>query len=186
LETELKVKSNYNIMKKNVFLIAIFAVAMLFSNETTAQKFRGLDKSPLDVAMYSTKADGPIMKIIYSRPQLKGRTVESLAKPGKVWRLGANESTEVIFYKDVTFGGTKIKAGTYTMYAIPGKSEWKFMINSKLHTWGAGSYKEANNVATVKGKVSNSSKSIEAFSITYANGNAYFGWGNTLVAVSVK
>jgi len=159
---------------------------MLFSNETNAQKFRGLDKSPADIAMYSTKADGPIMKVIYSRPQLKGRTVESLTPAGKVWRVGANESTEVTFYKDVNFGGTNVKAGTYTMYATPGKSEWSIMINSKLHTWGSGSYKAENNVASVKGKVSESSKNIEAFSITYANGNMYLGWGKTIVAVSVK
>jgi hypothetical protein len=174
-------------MKKNVLVIAMFAIAVLFSNETTAQSFRGLDKSPADIAMYRTKADGPVMKVIYSRPQLKGRTVASLTPAGKVWRVGANESTEVTFYKNVYFGGKSVKAGTYTMYAIPGKTEWTIIISNKLHTWGSGSYKEANDVVRVKAKVSSSDKSVEAFSIGYSNsGDVYFGWGNTIVTTSVK
>jgi len=173
-------------MKKNVLVIAMFAIAVLFSNETTAQKFGGLDKSPADIAMYRTKA-GPVMKVIYSRPQLKGRTVASLTPAGKVWRVGANESTEVTFYKDVYFGGKSVKAGTYTMYAIPGKSDWTIIISSKLHTWGSGSYKKANDVVRVKAKVSKGDKAVEAFSIAYSrNGDVYFGWGNTIVSTTVK
>lgn len=174
-------------MKKNVFLIAVFAIAVLFSNESTAQKFRGLDKSPADIAMYSTKADGPVMRIIYSRPQLKGRTVESLTPAGKVWRMGANESTEVTFYKDVYFGGKSVKAGTYTMFAIPNASKWTIIINKGLHTWGSGRYKQSNDVVRVNAKVSKSSKPIEAFSIAYSKkGDVYLGWGNTIVSTSVK
>jgi len=174
-------------MKKNVLVIAIFAVAVLFSNNLSAQSFRGLDKSPADIAMYSTKSDGPVMKVIYSRPQLKGRTVASLTPAGKVWRVGANESTEVTFYKNVTFGGKSVKAGTYTMFAIPGSSEWTIIISKKLHTWGSGSYKQANDVVRVKAKVSKGSKAVEAFSIAYSKtGDVYFGWGNTIVATSVK
>ena len=173
-------------MKKNVLVIALFAIAMLFSNETTAQKFRGLDKSPADIAMYNTKT-GPVMKVIYSRPQLKGRTVESLTPAGKVWRVGANESTEVTFYKDVYFGGKSVKAGTYTMYAIPGKSEWTIIISNKLHTWGSGSYKKANDVVRVKAKVNKKDKFIEAFSIAFSKSGAlYFGWGNIVVSTTVK
>jgi len=174
-------------MKKNILVIAVFAIAVLFSNETTAQKFGGLDKSPADIAMYRTKADGPIMKVIYSRPQLKGRTLESLAPSGKVWRMGANESTEVTFYKDVTFGGKSVKAGSYTMFAIPGKSEWTIMLSKSLHTWGSGSYKDSNDVVRVTAKVFKADKTIEAFSIAYSKtGDVYFGWGNTVVTTSVK
>ena len=174
-------------MKKNVLIIALFAVAVLFSNETTAQKFRGLDKSPADIAMFSTKADGAIAKVIYSRPQLKGRKMSKLAPAGKVWRLGANESTEVRFYKDVTFGGKSVKAGTYTMFAIPGDSEWTIILNKALHTWGSGSYKQANDLVRVKGKVSKGSSAVEALSIMFSKkGEMLIGWGNTVVTVPVK
>ena len=173
-------------MKKNVLVIALFAIAVLFSNETNAQKFAKLDASPADIAMHRT-SDGPVMKVVYSRPQLKGRTVASLTPAGKVWRVGANESTEVTFYKNVTFGGKSVKAGTYTMFAIPGDYEWTIMISKSLHTWGSGSYKEANDVVRVKAKVSKGKKAVEAFAISFSKtGEMHFGWGNTVVTTSVK
>ena len=174
-------------MKKNVLVLAVLAVAMLFSTEISAQKFRGLDKSPLDVATYSTKADGAVAKIVYSRPQLKGRSMATLAPAGKVWRLGANESTEIRFYKNVTFGGKSVKAGTYTVFAIPGAKEWTIILNKALHTWGSGRYNQANDAVRVKGKVSNGSSSVEALAITFSKeGKMYIGWENTVVAVTVK
>jgi hypothetical protein len=173
-------------MKKNVLVIALFVMAVLFSNETTAQKFGGLDKSPADIAMLRTKADGTVVKVIYSRPQLKGRAIAKLTPAGKVWRLGANESTEIRVYKDVMFGGKSVKAGTYTMFAIPGKSEWTIILNKALHTWGSGRYKQANDVVRVTGKVSKGSSFVEALAITFSKGNMYIGWANTVVSVPVK
>ena len=176
-------------MKKNILAIAVFAIAVLFSNDLSAQKFSTLDKSPMDAASFPTdyKISDKIVKVVYSRPQLKGRALESLAPSGKVWRMGANESTEVTFYKDVTFGGKSVKAGSYTMFAIPGKSEWTIMLSKSLHTWGSGSYKDSNDVVRVTAKVSKADKVIEAFSIAYSKtGDVYFGWGNTVVTTSVK
>lgn len=174
-------------MKKNVLVIAFLAIAVLFSNETTAQKFPGLDKSPADIAMYSTKDDGAVVKIVYSRPQLKGRDMAKLAPAGKVWRLGANESTEVRIYKDIMLGDKSVKAGSYTMFAIPGDSEWTIILNKALHTWGSGSYNEANDVVRVQGKVSKGSDFVEALAITFSKtGDMYIGWANTVVTVPVK
>ena len=40
-------------------------------------------------------------RVIYSRPQKAGRTIfGSLVKYGEVWRLGANEATEIEFFKN--------------------------------------------------------------------------------------
>ena len=174
-------------MKKNVLVIAFLAIAVLFSNETNAQKFPKMDKSPLDMAMLSTKKDGVVAKVVFSRPQLKGRSMAKLAPAGKVWRLGANESTEVRFYKDVMFGGKSVKAGTYTMYAIPGNSEWTIILNNKLHTWGSRGYKQADDFVRVTGKVSKGSNFVEALSIIFSKkGEMHIGWANTVVTVPVK
>ena len=180
-------KSKIYIMKKNVFVLAVLAIAMLFSSEISAQKFSDLDKSPVDITLYKTKKEGVKTKIVYSRPQLKGRTVASLAKPGKMWRLGANEATEVTFYNNVLFGGTSVKAGTYAMFAIPGEKEWTIILNKDLNAWGNYSYKAAQDVAQVKAKVSKGADSLEAFSIAYSkSGDILLGWGTTVVTISVK
>ncbi len=77
-------------MKKLVTLIVI-AIALVFTTEITAQEFSGLDKSPADISSYpsSYKVSDKLIKVVYSRPQLKGRSISELAPSGKVWRTGA-------------------------------------------------------------------------------------------------
>ena len=89
-----------------------------------------MDKSPMDMSYYP--ANYPILKIqdkvtepvaarvIYSRPQKNGRTVfGELIEFGSIWRLGANEATEMELFKDARIGANKVKKGRYTLYAIP-------------------------------------------------------------------
>ncbi|TYP99982.1 hypothetical protein C7447_101590 [Tenacibaculum adriaticum] len=179
-------------MKKSILSIIVFAIAMVFSTNAVAQKFSSLDKSPLDIAAYpsSYRVSEKVIKVIYSRPQLKGRTVSSLAKNGKVWRTGANEATEVVFYKDVTFGDKPVKAGTYTLFTIPGEQEWTVILSTAKNVWGSYMYNEKEDVVRVTGKVSKTKETLEAFSIVFDGEedafNMHLGWGTTVVSVPVK
>lgn len=175
-------------MKKSTIITTIaFAFVMLLTTNVNAQKFAGLDKSPMDIATFTTSRNSPaIAKVVYSRPQLKDRALSTLAPNGKVWRTGANETTEITFFKDVTFGGKSIKAGTYSLFTIPGDGEWTVILNSATNTWGAYSYDESKDIARVSGKASEGKESIEAFSITFADNTMHLGWGKTRVAVSIK
>src|SRR5690606_22809184 len=116
---------------KNLFTIALMVIAFTFSPEAIAQKFSGLDKSPADIASYPTdyKVTEKLVRVTYSRPQLKGRSISELAPAGKVWRTGANEAPEIIFYKDATVGGKAVAAGTYSLFTIPGDKEWTVILN---------------------------------------------------------
>ncbi len=176
-------------MKKTLSLIAAFIIAVVFTNQADAQDFKGLDKSPMDQAAYpsSYRVSDKVAKITYSRPQLKGRSLDKLAPAGKVWRTGANEVPEVTFYKDVTFGGAAVKAGTYSLVTIPGEKEWTVILSKQLNVWGAYFYKDSEDVVRVKGAVKKSDKSIEEFSMSFGeDGTLYMGWGNTIVSVPVK
>ena len=179
-------------MKKNVLVIAILAVVMMFSQESKAQKFAKMDKSPMDMASFPTsyKISDKLVKISYSRPQLKGRTVAELAPNDKVWRTGANEAPEITFYKDVMFGGEAVKAGTYTLFTIPSDNEWTVILSTAKNVWGSYFYKESEDVVRVKGAVSASEEVIEAFSIAFEGEeeikNMYLGFGNTVVTIPVK
>ncbi|HEA19329.1 hypothetical protein LCGC14_0670800 [marine sediment metagenome] len=176
---------------KKVCTMAFMALAMVFSKEAVAQEFGGLDKSPMDMAAYPTsyKEADKTIRIVYSRPQLKGRTMAELAPEGKVWRTGANEATEITFYKDVSFGGKDIKAGTYSLFTIPGKEEWTVALNKNLNQWGAYSYDESADVARVTVPSSTDGKSLEEFSIAFkdVDGGAHMvmGWDKTRVAVPI-
>jgi len=173
-------------MKKSTFITTIaFAFVMLLSTNVNAQKFSGLDKSPLDISMSKDKS----VKIVYSRPQLNGRALSKLAPNDKMWRTGANEGTEITLYKDMNMGGKSVKAGTYTLTTIPGDKEWTIVLNSNLNVWGggAGRYKEASEVTRFTAKASMSDDSLEAFSITFdETGTMHLGWDKVRVAVPMN
>ncbi|CAM1359388.1 conserved hypothetical protein [Tenacibaculum sediminilitoris] len=179
-------------MEKSILSIIVFVVALVFSNEIVAQKFPDLDKSPMDAAAYpsSYRISDKKVKITYSRPQLKGRSLAKLAPAGKVWRTGANEAAEITFYKDVIFGGKEVKAGTYTLFTIPGDKEWTVILSTAKNVWGSYFYKESEDVVRVKGTVSNTAEPTEVFSIVFEGENdifnMYLGWGNVVVTVPIK
>tara|TARA_R110001632_G_scaffold102272_3_gene210347 strand:- start:9103 stop:9633 length:531 start_codon:yes stop_codon:yes gene_type:complete len=176
-------------MKKNLSILAVLIFTVIFSNQAVAQKFSDLDKSPMDIASFpsSYRVSEKVVKIAYSRPQLKGRSISKLAPSGKVWRTGANEVPEITFYKDVTFGGTEVKAGTYSLVTIPGEKEWTVILSKQLNVWGSYFYKAENDVARVTVPVKKSEKSIEVFSIAIDKDmTIHMGWGDVIVSVPVK
>lgn len=177
-------------MKKSKILSVIaFGMLLLASTSIQAQKFPGIDKSPMDMASYPNnyKDASKIAKVIYSRPQLKGRTIETLAPEGKVWRTGANEATEITFYKDVFLGKTLIKAGSYSLFTIPNKDIYTVIINKDLNVWGAYTYNEANDIARLDVPVTNVEDSLEAFSMVFTKADngmiLNLGWDKTRVAI---
>ena len=67
------------------------------------------------------------VRIVYSRPYKRGRdnifgTEESgaLVPYDKIWRTGANEATEMTATGDLSIGGQKLAAGTYSIFTTPG------------------------------------------------------------------
>jgi hypothetical protein len=183
-------------MKKLVILlIMVFAMSSCTEKpqeNTSDHIFGGLDKSPMDAAWFPVdyKVLDKSVKVVYSRPQLRKRELEMLAPAGKIWRTGANEAAEITFYKDVTFRGEKVKAGTYKFFTIPGETEWTLILNTAKIAWDSYTYKETEDVVRVKGAVSKSETPIEAFSIAFdgeeGNVNMNLGWANTIVTVPIK
>ena len=179
-----------NHMKKsNTISTLLFALLMAIGSSVNAQEFRKLDKSPMDAAAFPTsyKEANKQMKVIYSRPQLKGRELSKLAPNGEVWRTGANEAPELVLYKDFNLNGTKIKAGSYSLLTIPGEKEWTIILNSDLNTWGSYYYNNKNDVARITVPTTYVSDSLEAFSIVLdgEDGNIimHIGWDTLRVSV---
>lgn len=179
-------------MKKAILSIAIFTISLISSTEINAQDFPKIDLSPMDAASHPNnwRESNKLVKVVYSRPQLKGRSLDKLAPKDKVWRTGANEAAEITFYKDVIFGDKEVKAGTYTMFTIPSDGDWTVILSNHKNIWGSYFYEKDQDVARVTGTVSKSEKLVETFSIVFGGeGDAatmYLGWANTIVSVSVK
>ncbi|MDB0042787.1 DUF2911 domain-containing protein [Flavobacteriaceae bacterium] len=177
-------------MKNSILPFAFLLITLISSLQLTAQNFKDLDKSPMDVAAFpsSYKISDKIVKVIYSRPQLNGRDLVKLAPPEKIWRTGANEAAEIIFYKDVIFGGKALKAGTYSLFTIPSlDGDWTVIINRARNVWGSYYYKQDQDVIRVSGKMTKTEENIEAFSMMFDNDMTLkIGWGKTVVSVSIE
>jgi hypothetical protein len=179
-------------MKKAILSIAIFTISLILSVEITAQEFPKIDISPMDAASHPNnwRESNKLVKVVYSRPQLKGRSLDKLAPKEKIWRTGANEAAEITFYKDVTFGDKEVKAGTYTMFTIPSDENWTVILSNHKNIWGSYFYEKNQDVLRVTATVSKSDKLLETFSIVFVGeGNTatmHLGWENTIVSVSVK
>jgi hypothetical protein len=106
------------------------------------------------------------IEIDYSRPSIRGREIfGGLVPYGKVWRAGANQATKIIFSTPIKLNGTDVPAGTYALFAIPGKDEWTVIINKGAEQWGAYKYDEKDDVARVKAKPVEINRSVETFVI---------------------
>lgn len=156
------------------FLLAVTILCFSFSGLRAQTKLPPMDKSPMDMSYYPNRY--PILKIqdqiteplvarvIYSRPQKNGRIIfGELLEYGKVWRLGANEATEIEFFRDVKINDTKIKKGRYTMYGIPNENVWTIIINKETDTWGSFRYDEKNDIVRMDIPVQKQAEITEEF-----------------------
>lgn len=189
-------------MKKAV--ISLLMVMLVLANLSAQDKLPVLDKSPLDIsyfpnnypiALMSGSVKGPLIaRVIYSRPSVNGRKIfGGLVEYGKVWRLGANETTEIEFFKDVYVGKNKIKKGRYSLFVIPSENKWTFIFNKDLYCWGAFNYDAGKDLLRYDVSIEKTADPVEYFTLFMdGNGTAGFSlnvyWENTKVVLpfSVK
>lgn len=179
-------------MRKIIISLLVMVVSSITSTEVLAQKFPPIDVSPMDAASYPSnwREANKLVKIVYSRPSLKARTLQQLAPAGKVWRVGANEAAEITFYKDVILGDKEVKAGTYSLFAIPNADSWTVIISNQINIWGSYFYNEKDDVVRVEAKVGSTDTPVEAFAIAFVGeekdkATLHMGWGKTVVSIDV-
>ncbi|MCW3108967.1 MAG: hypothetical protein JWQ09_3473, partial [Segetibacter sp.] len=128
----------------------------------------------------------PLARILYSRPQKKGRAIfGEEVKYNDVWRLGANEATEIELFKNATIGGKKIPKGRYSVYCIPTETKWTIVLNKDNYSWGSFTYKADKDVARIDVSVQKNGESVEALTIFFDNNSWIIEWDTLKVAVPV-
>lgn len=105
-----------------------------------------------------------------------------MLKYGEAWRIGANESTEVLFMTDVVFGGTPVKAGRYSLIIIPTENEWVLKLNTVLDGWGNYGYDATQDLASISAAVNKGDKEVENLSMALYEASEKvihlkIGWG---------
>ena len=115
--------------------------------DITVNPYASVDLSPMDMSyfpvdypklkMANANMPPPVARLIYSRPHLQRRPLfNGILKYDETWRLGANEASEITFYKPVSIQGKKIPAGRYIIYGIPHADKWTIILNSNIDSWG--------------------------------------------------
>ena len=70
----------------------------------------------------------------YSRPATRGRVIfGDLVPYGRIWRVGANESTKISVDAQVAILGNKLPVGTYALYAFPEEGEWEIVFHKNKY-----------------------------------------------------
>jgi hypothetical protein len=183
---------------KKIVVLAAFLAGMVAAK---AQSQPGtLDNSPLDMSYYPVdypvlkiedKANEPLIaRVVYSRPQKKGRKLfGDFVSYGEVWRLGANEATEIEFFQDVKIDSKTVKKGRYTLYALVNADKWTLILNKETDTWGAFRYDPSKDVLRATVAVEKKSDITEAFSIAFRKAgkgaNLIINWDDVQVELPI-
>ncbi|MFI5154257.1 MAG: DUF2911 domain-containing protein [Chitinophagales bacterium] len=179
-------------MKKVLLFCCLFSCIGLVNAQS---RFPQLDKSPMDMSYYPAnypilkiqdKATEPLIaRVIYGRPQKDGRVIFGELEPyGKVWRLGANEATEIEFYKDVKINGKTIRKGRYTMYALLNPAKWTLILNKETDTWGAFKYDSTKDIIRAEVAVQKQSDITEVFSLIFEKNPGSGGTKNANLVIT--
>lgn len=140
----------------------------------------------------STVVDGDRVTVVYGRPYSKDpksgeprKIWGELVPNGKVWRLGADESTLLITQKAITFGETTVPAGAYSLFLLPqAEGPAKLIISKQLGDWGAYQYDEKQDLARIDLKKEPLEKAADQLTIAISKsagggGTLKIMWENT-------
>ncbi|MFB6455745.1 DUF2911 domain-containing protein [Chitinophaga sp. Hz27] len=189
-------------MMKKAMIVALMMGMFCLTAGAQDKKLPPLDASPMDMAYYPVmypyvvkvkgESAGPLVaRVIYSRPQTKGREIfGNLEEYGKIWRLGANEATEIEFFRPVVIGGKSVPKGRYTMYAIPTEKNWTIIINKETDIWGAFKYDQGKDVVRVTLPVISLNTPVDAFTMVFekaeVGANLIIAWDRVSVNLPIK
>ncbi len=141
------------------------------------------------------------ISVEYSRPAVKRRHVfgpqvdgqKGLVPYGRIWRVGANESTKISVDTDMQVLGNTLPKGTYALYAFPEKNEWEIVFHTNTTHWGDGrkNYDPAEDLfrITVIPQVLlyHQENFLMAFdSITHNSANLNLIWASTKVTIPFR
>lgn len=137
------------------------------------------------------------IKIEYSRPRVKGRTIfgegTALVPYGSIWRTGANSGTTISFSTDVKVEGIDVPKGQYLIFTWPGANEWTISLYKDVTLGGnTGKYDKAQEAANFKVKPEKLTEKIETLTINIGDiaddnksAKVQIAWENTSVKFTV-
>jgi hypothetical protein len=138
------------------------------------------------------------VKIDYSRPRAKGRTIFGpaatvLVPYGKIWRTGANNGSRISFSEDVKVEGIAVPKGEYLILTWPGASEWTIALHKNVGLGGeVDKYDASQDAANFKVKPEKLTEKIEMLTFNIGDisndsksAKVQLAWENTSVKFTI-
>jgi len=183
-------------MKKTIFILLLvglsFQVSLAQKARPTLKKISGeaveARKSPM--ASSYIRTDESYARVVYSQPHLKGREMlGGKIKYGKVWRLGANEATEIFLTKDIQIQGKTLEAGAYSLFAIPEADKWTLIFNNVAEQWGTDYDESKDALRVTVSPESGPQREMMTFlfeNVTTDKGTCVLHWNQTRIPFEIQ
>lgn len=131
------------------------------------------------------------IKVCYSRPQARGRTIFGELVPfGRPWRTGANEPTMLHLPEAVRVAGTDLEPGTYIVMTIPTAESWTIVFNTTSVSEPMEMFNALSEVARAEVPVEATPAFVETFTVRVDEDaeipSLVMAWENTRVRVPVE
>lgn len=179
-------------MKKTLLIIGMAIVSLIAEAQVQIP-------APSPAASVSTNVGLTDIKIDYSRPKAKGRTIfgdgtkGAVVPYGSIWRTGANSGTKISFSEDVKIEGQDVPKGEYLIFTWPGATEWTISLYKDLTLGGnTDGYDKAKEAANFKAKSEKLTEKVETFTINISDisedsktAKVQLAWENTSVKFPV-
>jgi hypothetical protein len=145
--------------------------------------------SPPETATVSL--NGKTITVNYGAPSVRGRKIVggNVVPYDQVWRTGANTATSFVTQGNLRVGSVTVPAGSYTLYTLPGASQWMLIINKQTGQWGT-EYHQEQDLARIPMKGATLSSPQEKMSISFerTRGNTtelHLRWENSDESVPI-
>ncbi len=166
-----------------------FILAIFFCWELEAQI-----KTPAASPLAKTECTVGLtdVKLEYYRPSKKGRKVFGDLVPfDQMWRTAANKNSIVTFSDDVMINNKEVKAGSYAIFAKPGKMSWDVYFYNEIENWGLPQEWDESKIVAHVNVPTQQVSSVETFTIGISditNDAAVIEiiWDNVRVPVAFK
>jgi hypothetical protein len=107
-------------------MLAVLVTALLLLGQSPTVK-------PSQHGSVTQQIAATTMTVDYNRPVARGRDLFGALVPyDRIWCPGADTCTTLTTTTDITVEGKSLPAGTYTVWAKPGRDKWSIILN-KAH-----------------------------------------------------
>ena len=138
-----------------------------------------------------TQMVGPTqIEIIYHRPVARGRQLFGALVPyDRVWSPSADTAAIFSTSTDLDIQGSKLAAGRYSVWAMPGKDAWTIIFSSRVPVFHLR-YREADDVLRLR-VVPRAGEHMETlgFYFPIVDGDSAvlnLHWGKTVVPMKIR